>query len=63
MIVSGRRALSYLASRLYRARFAVAQGHGYRLKDRHHTFIGKRKIAKGADPMSVAHNAVYARAV
>lgn len=37
---------------------AIMQGHGYRLRDRHHTFIGKRKIAKGADPLSVAHNAV-----
>lgn len=41
---------------------AIMQGHGYRLRDRHHTFIGKRKIAKGADPLSVAHNAVYGRA-
>lgn len=41
---------------------AIMQGHGYRLQDRHHTFIGKRKIAKGADPLSVAHNAVYGRA-
>jgi FkbM family methyltransferase len=41
---------------------AIMQGHGYRLTDRHHTFIGKRKIAKRADPMSVAHNAVYGRA-
>ena len=40
----------------------IMRGHGYRLEDRHHTFIGKRKIAKGADPMSVAHNAVYGRA-
>ena len=35
------------------------QGLGYRLTDRHYTSIGKRKIAKGADPISVAHNAVY----
>lgn len=35
------------------------QSHGYRLQDRHHTLIGKRKIAKGADPLSVPHNAVY----
>lgn len=35
------------------------QDLGYHLTHRHHTHIGKRKIARGADPISVAHNAVY----
>ena len=35
------------------------QGLGYHLTHRHHTHIGKRKIAEGANPISVAHNAVY----
>lgn len=38
---------------------SLMRSHGYRLKDRHQTSIGKRKIAAGADPISVAHNAVY----
>lgn len=41
---------------------AFMQTFGYTLQERHHTHIGKRKIAAGADPLSVAHNAVYAAA-
>lgn len=38
---------------------SLMQSFGYTLHDRHHTSIGKRKIARGADPITVAHNAVY----
>jgi FkbM family methyltransferase len=34
---------------------------GYRLDHRHHTSRGAKLIAKGADPMSVPHNAVFVR--
>jgi len=42
---------------------AFMQSFGYSLQERHHTHIGKRKIAAGADPLAVAHNAVYAASV
>jgi FkbM family methyltransferase len=35
--------------------------YGYRLDHRHHTSHGQKAIAKGADPLSVPHNAVFVR--
>lgn len=35
--------------------------YGYRLDHRHHTARGEKLIAKGADPMTVPHNAVFVR--
>lgn len=38
---------------------AFMLSHGYRVHDRHRTDIGLRKLARGADPVLIAHNAIY----
>ncbi len=35
--------------------------HGYRIAERHHTAGGNKKIAKGADPSTIPHNAIFSR--
>jgi FkbM family methyltransferase len=41
---------------------AFMDGLGYRAQKRHRTDIGLRKLARGADPVLIAHNAIYAPA-
>lgn len=41
--------------------FSLLVKAGYHLDHRHHTARGQKLIAKGADPMTVPHNAVFVR--
>jgi FkbM family methyltransferase len=39
----------------------LLEAAGFTLVERHHTTAGKKAIAKGADPLSVIHNAIFER--
>jgi hypothetical protein len=39
--------------------FAAFESAGYRQTERHYTAAGKAELAKGIDPLEIAHNAIF----